>query len=70
MESYKCQVCGFISAVPGEHCGQPMVKQEEAMTPTTATPPVQETTATMPTPAAPVPAKEETAEANPPAQNQ
>ncbi len=26
-DTYKCNVCGFVSATPGDHCGQPMVKQ-------------------------------------------
>ena len=32
-ETYKCMVCGFISEMPGEHCGQPMVKQTTVESP-------------------------------------
>lgn len=26
--TYKCMVCGYTAAEPGEHCGQAMVRQE------------------------------------------
>ena len=45
METYKCEVCGFISAVPGVHCGKPLVKQEEPA-------PIPATEAPAPTPTA------------------
>lgn len=59
MESYKCLVCGFISSVPGEHCGQQMVEQNIENNPAPATP-TQEAPANAPTqemkaPAAPTP---------------
>lgn len=33
---YKCMVCGYTAAEPGEHCGKAMVRQEVPETPAPA----------------------------------
>ncbi|QQR92452.1 MAG: hypothetical protein IPJ89_04860 [Candidatus Iainarchaeum archaeon] len=65
MVTYKCQVCGFVSSVAGEHCGQQMVEQMETPAPSA---PAQETAAAAPSAPMPTPAK--ATEENPPAEQQ
>ncbi len=43
-ETYKCMVCGFVSETPGDHCGQPMVKQTTPESPTPSSTPAPATT--------------------------
>lgn len=44
--TYKCMVCGYTAAEPGEHCGQAMVRQEMPETPAPAPQPAAAETQT------------------------
>lgn len=71
--TYKCMVCGYTAAEPGEHCGQAMVRQEVPETPAPAPQPAAaetQTEARAETPVESAPTATESAPAtqeNPPA---